>query len=204
VKKIFIMLLPVLLVGCVAHTPTPIQLTPATEIPTATVSSIITMPAYCKASMGSSGLCIVNEPGSWAGSLTAGDGTHLMAFPDQQSVKRLLITLVHQGNGTDELNISAYSERIEDEWWGLQFQSPVNKPLVPGHYPNAQHFASPDAPTIAIGGNGRGCGLTSGAFTIRILEHMNETVTAIDMDFEQHCEKEDSPLLHGTLRWKAK
>jgi len=86
-------------------------------------------------------------------------------------------------------------------WWDLEFSSKeLNEPLAPKTYTGAERapFASSGHPGLEISGDGRGCNMLSGTFTVRSFGVTNSTVTSLTADFEQHCEK-GAPALRGCV-----
>jgi hypothetical protein len=73
-----------------------------------------------------------------------------------------------------------------DDWW-LQLAAPTGQDLAPGAYPGAERFAGA-RPGLDLTGGGRGCNAVTGSFTISTLVVADGRVTALDADFEQHCE----------------
>jgi hypothetical protein len=51
-------------------------------------------------------------------------------------------------------------------------------------------------------GEGRGCNELSGSVTIDSVTYTGAPLTAIDLHFEQHCEK-GAPALRGTIHWRS-
>lgn len=86
--------------------------------------------------------------------------------------------------------------------WQLWLSSPAMTELAVGDYEGSQRwpFQAPDQPGLSVSGDGRGCNMSGGRFSVR------ENVTAIDgtlvhfaADFEQHCEFA-APALYGSVR----
>ncbi len=91
-----------------------------------------------------------------------------------------------------------------DEWWFADFQIPsgINH-LQPGNYTDLQRypFHDPAKGGLSWYGEGRGCNTLSGSFSVDSVRYAQDTLLAIDLRFEQHCEG-GSAALHGTIRWR--
>jgi hypothetical protein len=89
--------------------------------------------------------------------------------------------------------------------WRGDFQVPSTlTKLQPGTYDNVTSYPSNDP---AVGGldwqgDGRGCGTVSGSFVVDSVTYTSGNLTAIDLQFEQHCEGW-SPALHGQIHWAS-
>ncbi len=84
-----------------------------------------------------------------------------------------------------------------DQWWFGDFQSPSTLTrLQPGNYTNLQRGE------LDWSGEGRGCNTLSGWFAIDSVTYAGDSLTAIDLRFEQHCEDVQAAL-HGTIHWRA-
>jgi hypothetical protein len=102
------------------------------------------------------------------------------------------------------VSISFNSENYS-HWWYLNFAAPNNAPLAPGSYLNATRFPfqSSNEPGLDVFGDGRGCNQLTGSFQIlQVVYGPDNTVTAFDATFEQHCEGA-APALRGEIRYKA-
>lgn len=90
-----------------------------------------------------------------------------------------------------------------DQWWSGQLSVPTGQTkFETGTYANLQGPGSRSATTGAIfwGGEGRGCGVRSGAFTVDSVAYASGVLDAIRLRFEQICAGWTSPL-RGELRW---
>ena len=77
-----------------------------------------------------------------------------------------------------------------DENWSAGFTPPrIAGRIVPGTGTN-----------VNWGGEGRGCNLTTGTFTIDAATYVAGSLASIDLRFEQHCEGA-SPALYGQIHW---
>jgi len=87
-------------------------------------------------------------------------------------------------------------------WWYAHFQAPAGSPLRVGTYEGATRypFQASTQPGLDISGEGRGCNMLSGQFSI-----LEADITASGQilrfwaTFEQHCENK-TPALRGALR----
>lgn len=90
-----------------------------------------------------------------------------------------------------------------NESWGGFFQGMNTlSRLEPGYYGGLlRHpFHNPTKGGLEWGGQGRGCNTLTGWFVVDNVSYVGETLTAIDLRFEQHCEGL-TPALHGEIHW---
>ncbi len=76
--------------------------------------------------------------------------------------------------------------------------------LQPGYYPRAVRMGSQSQLQhgLSVSGSNRSCNTASGWYAIDSLSISNGAITAIELRFEQHCERRSSPL-RGKIRWSA-
>jgi hypothetical protein len=82
-------------------------------------------------------------------------------------------------------------------WWDLEFSSTqLDAPLAVMTYTDAERapFADPGHPGIDIGGDGRGCNMDSGQFSVLAISTQGNTLKTFTATFEQHCEDGTSAL----------
>ena len=86
------------------------------------------------------------------------------------------------------------------EWWDGGF-SPMNSvsTLQVGYYPDAGSV-NPTKGGFGWSGSGRGCNSVRGWFAVDHLTLSADTVKALDVRFEQHCNGV-TPALHGAIHW---
>ena len=87
--------------------------------------------------------------------------------------------------------------------WTLDLAAPQDQQLVPGTYLNATRypFQAPTVPGLNFSGDGRGCNMLSGQFTItQAVYGADGSVQRFLATFEQHCEG-TGPALRGTLSY---
>jgi len=104
-----------------------------------------------------------------------------------------------QGGVSIGFNSSDFSH-----WWYLDFSSATRGPLTTGTYLGAMRFPFNDgANGLSVGGDGAGCNTLTGSFNVlQVTYGPDNTVTAFDATFEQHCE--GSPqALRGEIRYNA-
>ncbi|MDQ0028167.1 hypothetical protein J2X90_006020 [Variovorax paradoxus] len=92
-----------------------------------------------------------------------------------------------------------------DQWWSADFVLPDAMSKVEiGTYSNLARypFHLPTAGGMAWDGDGRGCNVLLGSFTIHSATYSNDVLTALDLSFEQNCEGV-GPALHGQIHWSA-
>src|SRR4029078_2921535 len=83
----------------------------------------------------------------------------------------------------------------------LQLAAPQGQQLAPGTYQSETRypFQAPTVPGLTFDGDGRGCNVLSGKFTIvGIVYGTDGAVQQLRVDFEQHCEG-GGPALRGTI-----
>jgi hypothetical protein len=92
-----------------------------------------------------------------------------------------------------------------DESWFGDFQGMAGlAQLRAGYYANLRRypFHNPLRGGLSWSGEGRGCNTLTGWFVVDAITYSSNTVTALDLRFEQHCEG-DVPALHGKIHWDA-
>ena len=92
-----------------------------------------------------------------------------------------------------------------DEDWRGNFQAMDSlMRLEVGYYGDLQRypFHNPVNGGLEWGGEGRGCGSVTGWFVVDSVTYDGDTLTAIDLRFEQHCEG-GGPALYGAIHWDA-
>jgi hypothetical protein len=79
--------------------------------------------------------------------------------------------------------------------WHAEFSTKsIGVPLSPGTYANAQRaaFTDPNHPGLDVSGDGAGCNMISGQFTVIDMStaaDASTTITSFTVTFEQHCEQ---------------
>ncbi len=89
--------------------------------------------------------------------------------------------------------------------WSAGFEGiPHLQTLQPGFFDRAVRSVSRSQlqPGIDISGSNRGCNSASGWYAVDSLSISNGEITAIELRFEQHCDRRSAPL-RGKLRWSA-
>ena len=89
-----------------------------------------------------------------------------------------------------------------DEDWSGSFQGMNSISLLePGYYGDLQRypFHNPVRGGLSWSGEGRGCNTLTGWFVIDNLNYDGNTLTAIDLRFEQYCD--GGPPLNGVIHW---
>lgn len=86
--------------------------------------------------------------------------------------------------------------------WMLAFAAPGARRLTPGTYPGAQRASFKGShPGLEVTGQGRGCNLLTGSFTVTALDYTRTgEIKDLVVSFEQHCEGEPAAL-RGTLSY---
>jgi len=117
---------------------------------------------------------------------SAGDGT------GDGIVDSINFTIVHANNNVWNVNFSTMGQ---------------NKNLVPGYYPDAQRapFYDPGHPGLEVTGDGRGCNMLTGSFTVHEAQYdysgPEPRVVHFAASFEQKCDGGPGTLL-GTLFYR--
>ena len=90
-----------------------------------------------------------------------------------------------------------------EEYWNGDFQG-MNSiaRLEAGYYGNLQRYPAhnPAIGGLSWSGEGRGCGSLTGWFVVDSVTYDGDTLAAIELRFEQHCEGGD-PALNGKIYW---
>lgn len=114
-------------------------------------------------------------------------------------------TFSAQVNGDGGVSIS-YQGFTPGDFWSLDFSAPNNVPLAQGTYLNATRFPfqAPGVPGFDVVGDGRGCNMDFGSFTVlQVVYGPSNTVTAFDATFTQYCESLSAAPLTGEIRYNA-
>jgi hypothetical protein len=91
-------------------------------------------------------------------------------------------TLRNAGYATIEVDAA------NGDGWHLDLYAPRGQQLQPGTYTGATDYPTRTAPGVALRGNGRGCGNSTGEFTITALTVESGRIAELAADFEVHCE----------------
>jgi hypothetical protein len=95
------------------------------------------------------------------------------------------------------------SVEVETAGWALQLTAPDGQQLTPGTYPDATGAIPGAGPGIDIDGDGRGCDITRGSFTIyQIASGPDGALTQLNATFSQTCDNSPGPLA-GLIRYNA-
>jgi hypothetical protein len=127
------------------------------------------------------------------GEFVGGGVNHLFAGPES--------TFILFANQAEPVNVRISSP--SESSWGLYLGPPYNATqLVPGLYPFATRAAAgnPAFGRMAIY-SGRGCNELSGWFAVDAVAYEGNTLTWLEVRFEQYCENEGPPL-KGQMRWR--
>ena len=92
-----------------------------------------------------------------------------------------------------------------DQWWFGDFEVPsALSRLQPGNYTDLQRYPFHDRAKGGLDwfGEGRGCNTLSGSFSVDSVTYVKDTLTTIDLRFEQHCEGV-AAALRGTIHWRS-
>ena len=104
----------------------------------------------------------------------------------------------------DTIDVSLDPTNATDgDFWLLDFSTEkLGVPLAVGPHPDAERYPFEDAghPGLSIVGDGRGCNKDFGTFTISQIGVSNGSLTSLRATFEQHCESQTAPALHGCIK----
>jgi hypothetical protein len=101
--------------------------------------------------------------------------------------------------GSVEVNVGG----VGFAWWTLQLTAPEGQQLTPGTYPDATGTIPSAGPGIDISGDGRGCDITRGSFTIyQIASGPDGAITQLNATFSQTCDNSAGSLA-GLIRYNA-
>ncbi len=108
------------------------------------------------------------------------------------------------------INITAVGGHVAisvggDQSWSGDFQAMQGlASLKPGYYANLQRypFQNPVRGGLSWSGEGRGCNTLTGWFVVDKATYVDNTLSALDLRFEQHCEG-GSAALRGKVHWDA-
>ena len=114
-----------------------------------------------------------------------------------------VIVVGDNGMGTagNRFDLSVHS----DEWWNGSFQAMYTLPdLQAGYYGHAARafVGNPAFGNLDWFGEGRGCNELAGWFVIDSVTYTGSSLSAIELRFEQHCDRL-AAALHGYIRWSA-
>jgi hypothetical protein len=155
-----------------------------------TISGLTTVPSAVRAAGAYTALAIDSEPGDYVGG-----GQQLEYAPPGA-------TFSVSTGGPGSVFVQVFGPAGGD-FWNMSFAAAGAGTLAVGTYENAQRSADATHPGIDIGGQGRGCNMTTGRFTVSEIERDGTgAVTTIALSFEQHCENGD-PALFGEVRYQA-
>jgi hypothetical protein len=129
----------------------------------------------------SGSLSMTSDPGDFVGqgqdwSYTAGPDIFSSQLLYRSEVEAGVDVIVHGANGDS---------------WRLDFSAPFGAHLTPGTYSDAARwpFEDPSQPGLEIDGNGRGCNMLTGNFTVLDATYGPDgSVQTFHATFEQHCE----------------
>ncbi len=147
-------------------------------------------PAPVRAAGTNTALAIDSEPGDYVG-----QGQQLEYAPPGS-------TFALYTGGPGGLAVQVFGPEGGDLWI-INIASASSDTLHVGVYENTQRFADASHPGLDVGGQGRGCNMSTGRFEIDEIElDAGGNVTTLDLAFEQHCEGND-PAVFGELRYNA-
>jgi hypothetical protein len=129
---------------------------------------------------------------SQAGDYIGGGATYLYTLADAA------ITVSHAGG---RLAVSVQG----NESWNGDFQAMSSiSVLEDGYYGDLERypFHNQVKGGLSWSGEGRGCNTLTGWFVVDSVTYDGNTLKAIDLRFEQHCEG-GGPALNGEIRWDA-
>jgi hypothetical protein len=111
---------------------------------------------------------------------------------------------ISAAGGTSGLWMRVIGDLTKGDVWDVDFNVPAGQKLVPGRFANAVRDTSApsDRPTMSVGGQGRGCNVLHGEFTV---DHSafapDGKLTEVGLSFIQYCDADTDPLV-GRLDWR--
>ena len=91
-----------------------------------------------------------------------------------------------------------------EDYWHIDLSAPGGSSPGVGVYENATRFGSDLAPSLDVGGDGRGCNESSGRFEVFEAEYGPDgEVLVFSADFEHYCGILAEAALRGSMRWRA-
>jgi hypothetical protein len=120
-----------------------------------------------------------------------GQGKTYLYTPDNAT-----ITLAGSGN-LILINIHG-----DTDWSGSFKASDSSSQFMLGTYSGLQRYLFHDSTVGGLdwGGDGRGCNTLLGSMVIDKISYVYQTISAVDLHFEQHCEGA-TPALRGEIHW---
>jgi hypothetical protein len=137
---------------------------------------LVASPAQAQ-TVASGSFTMTGDPGDW---VTGGQSySYSTASGDTMSVS---------GSANSTVNMSVFG--ANGDWWYLDFDAPDGQTLVPGTYTGATRYPfNGSGPGLSVFGNGRGCNMLTGSFTIiDAVFGPNDYVQTFDATFEQFCD----------------
>ncbi len=129
--------------------------------------------------------------------LESDSGDYIGAGQDYSYTSANARITVNSGNAHFSVSIDG------DERWNGDFQAmSVIDFVEAGFYDDLQRypFHNPVKGGLSWSGEGRGCNRLTGWFMVDSVTYNGNTLAAVDLRFEQHCEG-GGPALHGAIRW---
>jgi hypothetical protein len=99
-----------------------------------------------------------------------------------------------------------YVSAQDSERWNIEVAPPRGQTLHTGTYSVATRAVSRggNAAGLDVYGDGRGCNMSFGSFTIiQLVANRAGVISAVDVSFTQHCESATSPALTGRIAVRA-
>jgi uncharacterized repeat protein (TIGR01451 family) len=151
-------------------------------------AATVSASSYVASTSGPNAVTLQSDPGDYVG------GGQNYAYSNADSI----------------LTVSAAGNRLSvhvtgDQSWIGEFQLPNTlTQLQAGTYPNLQRypFNNPVYGGIDWTGEGRGCNTQKGTVVINSVTYTGGVLSAIDMNFEQHCEGQVAAL-RGHVHWTS-
>ena len=98
------------------------------------------------------------------------------------------------------LTVAVGGSNVFDSWDGVFGAMNTRSTLEVGYYPDLERFVNLTRGGLNWSGAGRGCNTLRGWFAIDQVTYTADSVTAVDLRFEQHCEGA-TPALRGAIHW---
>lgn len=166
-----------------------------------TVSAVLLTAATAAGGLLSAGPAAAQTVTSGSLSMTSDEGDYIGQGQSYAYSTQAGDRLDVYGNESGQV-VSVAVNGANGDWWYLDLAAPSGQSLAPGVYANATRypFNEPNEPGLSVSGNGRGCNVLTGSFTVNEVAFGPQGyVQALDATFEQHCEGMD-PALRGRIR----
>jgi hypothetical protein len=103
-----------------------------------------------------------------------------------------------QGTPADVLDVTV--REIGGQPWHVLLYGPSDGPIVPGTY---ESDANDPFPVLVVNATTQSCDAVAARVTVHAIEFDGTNVTALTIDFEQHCSDDPASGLYGSVRFRT-